>query len=683
MKLKLQFFVVLLMLFPAVASSLQAQSARQLTTTLLPINEEGAIEADDDVNDLLWIQTDPSREILLQFDLGGLPPELEEADFRQCTLRLVAQNVVYQPVDNPNSGGPWVIVEGRLVDDGSNGDDNTGTIIALSPLSEKKPVAMNKETPAHFRKAIYQEYAGDKKISIKLFSESHKASTLFYSVKKFDSAANPDDSPNPSDLPRLVIEYTPRPRALPETLSWPQHQQNPEHTGRSPWKPFKAPISFSLAEIDLPRINGRAATVRDYPLIYRGNIYLLLKALDLNYLLALDYKGNELWRQEVGSGTVQRPPVISRDGIFYAVIEKQISAKQIITAYNLNRSGQTVASRDLPGKLSTFTDLTCGNDGSLFCVMKERGVNYIYGFTPDLKPFLKSGPLGSGEDHISTVTVSPDGRKIFVQYPKGALIVDIADPSKQLAIQLSNNDEKPWEYYHVPLAAPAGGIMVFSDFTETANKGNVWGYTADRRIWSTAGTLTPQPVLGSNDLVYYIQGGAFQGHHYNKHSSAAITSGTQLNATSNLVVDGADNVYFWDNGYLHGYGPDGQPLFDGNPMTSGVKGRNLDENGRKIQGPEQFVRLMLGPDGTLWANNKNGSTLYAFKPQYADVDLTLHQKELQSDTFYRAAGKIAMAEGGITLEADKKILLQAYKGIAFPRGFAVRKGAGLVCRTDF
>jgi hypothetical protein len=95
---------------------------------------------------------------------------------------------------------------------------------------------------------------------------------------------------------------------------------------------------------------------------------------------------------------------------------------------------------------------------------------------------------------------------------------------------------------------------------------------------------------------------------------------------------------------------------------------------------------MLGPDGTLWVNNKNGKALFAFQPSYADTDLILRQVDTKTQTVYRPTGKIAIAgvvERNVTIESETNILLQAQDGISFPKGFAVQKGIGLLCRTGY
>jgi len=655
MKLKVPFLFTVLVLSPLSGSPAVAQNSRQLTTTLLPVRQSGAVDEPGAVKGLLWVQNNPEKAIFLQFDLSGLPPGLKEGDINQTTLRLVAQNVVYQPAGNPNTGGSPVIVKGQLAKPDFSGVEDTKAVLSLSTLDQGNKVAL--QAPEDLRKAVYQKYSGDKKISLRLFTDTEKAGSLFYST-----TTSGDSS---SNLPRLVIKYTVGTPALLETLSWPQYQQNPEHTGRNPWTPFSAPTGFALEKIDLPKTSGGPGTIADYPLIYRGDIYLVNKVSELNYLVALDFKGTELWRKDIGKGVVQRSPVISRNGIFYTVTENQIAA------YDLNRSGQPVGSYPLSQKLSDYTEITAANDGSIFVALQENSSNYIYGFTADLKPILKSGPFGTSMQRISTVTASPDGQKIFAETPNGAVIIDVADPTQAQRVQL----KQPLDYYHAPIAGPAGGIMLFTDFTGSANKGNIWANTATREVWSSSGTLTPQPVLGSNDRVYYIQGGALQGHKYNQIGSAEITAGMGLNATSNLVLDGANNIYFWDNGDLYGLDADGKPLFEKQNFTTGPEKRDA-----KAPPPERFIRLMLGPDGSLWANNKSGNALYVFKPHYKD-SITLRQEDIKTQTAYRAAS--TLEAGGVTVKDGTAVLFEAQKSIGFSRGFAVQKGASLLARTGF
>jgi len=669
----------------SVAAILQAQSVRRLTTTLLPSNEEGALQVGDKLRDgLLWVQREPKKEVTLQFDLSALP--LGIIEFKQCTVRLVAKEFDYDK-GNWNTGGPLVIVKGRLV----GAKDETAAIVSLSTISARQSVAMQASKP--LCEAIAAQYSpgGSKNISLKLSTESHKASSVFYSTKSTNTPL--------STVPRLVIEYTLEPPSLLEAMSWPQHQQNAEHTGRSPWKPFVNPTGFSTKKIDLPKIDGEAETgeVVDYPLIYQGNTYLVEKVSKRNYLLTLDFMGNKLRQKAIGPGTIQRSPVISRKGIFYIAIEDQANR---VVGYDLNRDGEQFAAWNMPGGMSSYTDLTAGNDGSLFLALRAGGNDYVYGLTADLKPFLQSGPLSKGDDRISTVTVSTDGQRIFAQTPKGPLVIDITNPS----VEPPHGTYEADTYYHVPIAGPpkpvptgsdpagprakpAKGVMVSSDF-RSSGRANLSGYWADlTKIWSDPGTLIPQPVLGSNGFVYFIRDDKLQAHPYNKKGAAVVTGGDKLNATSNLVMDGADNIYFWDSGVLRGYKASEQP--NRAAQFAQIDFADLKRTtGKNTNEPEQFIRLMVGPDGTLWANNRNASSLYAFKPAYADANLSLNPADfapgenLEIPRVYRTTGTLTVGDSA-TLKAKTNTLFQAQGGIVFGNGFTVEKGASLLCRTGF
>lgn len=107
----------------------------------------------------------------------------------------------------------------------------------------------------------------------------------------------------------------------------------------------------------------------------------------------------------------------------------------------------------------------------------------------------------------------------------------------------------------------------------------------------------------------------------------------------------------------------------------------IKQENKEGEAPEQFIRLMLGPDGTLWANNKLGSALYAFKPSFAEPNPTIKEKDISTNTVYRATGTLTV--GSLKLETGTQILLQAQQSISFARGFTVQKGAELLCRTGF
>src|SRR6516162_2220862 len=116
-------FYALLFLVLCTGSGLPAQSKHQATTTLLPMDSPRT----EGPNGLLWVQADPKKESVLQFDLSALPRGMQESDFVRCTLRLVAKEAVFA-AGGPNTGGQPVIVKGRITD-----APGTQSIVSLSP----------------------------------------------------------------------------------------------------------------------------------------------------------------------------------------------------------------------------------------------------------------------------------------------------------------------------------------------------------------------------------------------------------------------------------------------------------------------------------------------------------------------------------------------------------------------
>jgi hypothetical protein len=120
-----------------------------------------------------------------------------------------------------------------------------------------------------------------------------------------------------------------------------------------------------------------------------------------------------------------------------------------------------------------------------------------------------------------------------------------------------------------------------------------------------------------------------------------------------------------------GFGPDQQPLFD--PIA-------LAADGGFATAPETHVRLALGPAGSLWTANKNGTQLYGFHPEFSEPDLHITATDIRHRTAYRTGGRLTVTDA--TVKPGVDILLQAGAGIGLGTGFRVQRGGGLLIRTD-
>ena len=119
-----------------------------VTTTLLPAQFDSKPVSHNQEKQL-WIRNNPRNDVFLQFDLSRLPEGLSREDFLNCTLRLVASDVTYDPGDGKNAGFPTPLIVGESAEPDFTGNATGASIVALSTLSdtnsEKNRIAINRK----------------------------------------------------------------------------------------------------------------------------------------------------------------------------------------------------------------------------------------------------------------------------------------------------------------------------------------------------------------------------------------------------------------------------------------------------------------------------------------------------------------------------------------------------------
>jgi hypothetical protein len=163
------------------------------------------------------------------------------------------------------------------------------------------------------------------------------------------------------------------------------------------------------------------------------------------------------------------------------------------------------------------------------------------------------------------------------------------------------------------------------------------------------------------ELIFLIQNGKLQA--YDKFNGKAVCTSARADmaATSNLVMDGADNVYFWNNGTFLGYTKDCKPLFE-----------------QKLSDLPERLELLFAPDGTLFARSETQRLSLILPTRPAVI---LDQDNLRSGTIY-SADTIQVAKN-LNLGRTANIILKAKDNISFGPGFSVKKGAQLRCKIGF
>lgn len=643
----------LLMILPmwALLATTAFAGERWLTTTLLPVvqKEGGRIDIEQS-----------GTPVRLEFDLSALPRQLHPDDFGAVVLRLVASDP---------AGHPLPTVTGRAPGVAKN-------VVVLEASDKGSPRAMISGNSTHLAKAVADSYLHlnkEKTFALELRTTTARGRASLYSGASYGDSY--------SNIPRLVVTYKQNSPKLLDSLDWGQKQRDAEHTGRTGWASSSLASGYDLIAVDVPDLQG----IENYPLLYKGNLHVIGKCAGEgcprndagtkgNLLVILDFKGRMLRKRTLGMGDVVTPPVISRTGMLY------LWTSAGLAGYDLDHpEREPVAFSSAVEKVVPGGELTVADDGSVYAVIREGDQRYLLGLTKDLKPFLKSDLGGDAANAVtSVVAVGGGGGEVGVDTSAAPVIIDIRNPSSQRRLDPAGGGKR----FHAPVAAPDGYFAFARHSDEGGGLVSVYHGLTKKPLATAAcqqpGACAPvsQPVLSGDGYLAFLQNGRLRTHSYTKHASFDASSGT-LSTTSNLVMDGGDHVYFWDSGKLFGCTV---------PQASCDELKRNPGN-QSIDGLGKNQRLLLAPDGTIWANNQDGRRLYALRPTYGSADMKPTQlDELKSATVYRTSGVLAIGAqkvGDAPATRDARILLQADKGISFARGFAVKQGSSLLCRTGF
>jgi outer membrane protein assembly factor BamB len=619
----------------------------RVTITLLPDKAVSEPTTDDDR--LLKISADgsskPTSEARLGFDLSAIPGK---AKIQKVTLRVVpeangkaAQKVNIYVRQESNPSGFWSIAPGEAE-------------------PKKRPVSM--------QRAIV---AGEK-LSLRLSSVSSNSEWKYYSISE----------KNPSSFkPRLIIEYE-----VPEIRNW-------QNTERTDWKFYPRPASVKPKPL-LDKVD-----IISNPVFYKDAVYLFAKPTsESTQLYALNFNGRELWEPIEIKITPASHAVVSHTGILYSVGEDHIAL------YDLKNAGERIEHKELKDlkltdlgnslKLDINNPPTLGADGSLYIV--PSGSGYVYGLNPNLKELWRY-PSGVDDkkidkekiDKASRIVLSPDAQRYaYVMIKSGKNIkgvrINTADGEIKLYEKYVGKDPaderkaKEFEFgnrytdFHRPLVVkgPKRDYVFLSAYSNS--DGILAAYSGPEAVWSTAGPVS-SPIadrVEKNVVVVQniVQNSRLRAYEkFNGAESCHSEEDTELKATSNLVMDGDDNVYFWNNDTFYGYTKDCKRFLM----------QELKELPKELE-------LLFAPDGTLYAfiattlTQSGKQSLYSITP--SQPTFTLDSDNVQTDTIY-SADTIRVANN-LQLGETTNIILKAGK-ISFGKPFTVKKGARLTCKIGF
>lgn len=531
----------------------------------------------------------PGNGVRLAFDLGSLPAGLSAAQMRRCVLRVVASEVRY--VREHEAVAAVVELAVRRVGE-------TRPLAALRDLRPDRPVSLNPDNGRLCEAVAEAAAAPARRLELELYTATARASSLLHG-----RAPAEDTIRHASSAPRLVIQYAPDAAAAAATKGWHQPQHDAGHSGRGDSNPAHGPSGFELQALPLPAVGEDAGPglLAERPLLWRDQVIAVQRG-KRNFLVVLDGKGALLWSSEIGGGVVQRAPVIGPQGLLYLVTEDAVRAWDLEARGALrHRFVLPELAPQMPVRLAPFTKPTVGEDGSLYLVLGD-GVDGVLGLDARLRPFLF---FGLHEDAGTITPGSPalsiDGRYVAVPNGEGAVLVDLHDPAEAERLVFGDGTAGSGWRHHLPVAGMRAGEWIFSGYDAEDGTGTVWAFAGRAPRWQASGGTSTQPVLAPDGRVCFVQDGRLNVRGFGP-GDAGRRFGDGLCASSNPVMDGAGNLFFWCSGTLHGFAPDGRALFVGQ---------------RFADGPEENLALALGADGSLWTANANGGELFVFRPRFS------------------------------------------------------------------
>jgi hypothetical protein len=604
--------VFILIAMSAYAS--QAWAIRQATTVLFPSNEIGNEKLKIAANDA----NKPTSIAKLSFNLSKLPAGIS---IKQVTLRLVSE---------PTKASANEQIVKIFLDTGEG--QSLGYWFA-DPASKIREFPVTSDALLNVAQTYYQQKSP---LNLQLRSTSRLSDWQYYSRRSFDH--------NPSNKPRLIIEYE---REIPaiqstEKTPWRYYYGAPEQKGQG--VALKMEKLFDGAEVlSNPVFAGLSTSVFAKPAGRPIHLY----SLSLN--------GRERW-----STAIKQAPgghaVVNQ----YEVLES--IGEGGIVLYDLKQQGKELGTVKVAG-LKGAPPPTIGADDSLYFAK----TGHVYGLNPQFNELWRYPLKKPTSATFSRLSLSSEyqRRAYFlsrIDVVNTLVALDSMVGQPEFAIDV---DDKFTEF-HVPIVMPATNTetqetMEYVCISAYLGQDGLLACYVDGELsWKKSGRVS-QPVSSfDEERLYVVQNEClwalerFNGKEVLKHCEDGLAD------TSNLVLDGDENIYFWNKGTFK--------VFDRNlkPLIS-----------TKLEALPQNLELLFAPDATLYAVDSKTKGLALIRPLFDS--LTLNETTLANDTVYSA--KTLQVANGTTVSKGMNIMMKASERISFGKGVSIEKGASLSCKS--
>lgn len=578
----------------------------------------------------------PIDTVHLTFDLSLIP---KTATIKKATVQFTGQSATTP--DNP-----------QLVKIFPHG--STESVASWTATSDKSVFHASTEP---LRALVEDALKTGTTLALTFSSKSRLSDWRYASMSAYDGISR--------SKPRLIVEYQP-PRDL-------QDRARDSDTTRTRWK-----FSGRQQAASKPFLDTMTDIISN-PVFYDDVMYVFAKpSSEKTHLYALKLGGGNRWEPKALSHVPGSHALISPAGRLYSIGEQRL------VLYDLTQEGQEIRAVSIPN-FKPAVRPTLGEDGSLYAMPPGA----LFGFNPDLQEMWRY-PGGDTEmPDASRVALSPDaGRYAYALTKSKAAKTQLVrmetatGNSEVSALPVVNateggatstlNLDLGFTGYTRPIVAkgPEHEYVLYS--ASTAQSGLLLAHSGGEAIWWKQGLIS-QPILNSDQNVVAVQGGKLHvyallngkddGTEAEQPKSCASKIETSLSATSNLVLDGEDNVYFWNNGVLWGFTKQ---------CTSFLH--------HSLAGLPEKLELLFAPDGTLFARTETNQ-LYALRLLPENAAVTLTQHALQTDTIYHSDS--LTTEPNLQVASKTNVVFKAKDQMTFGRGFSVKSGATLRCQVGW
>jgi hypothetical protein len=466
-----------------------------------------------------------------------------------------------------------------------------------------------------------------------------------------------------SKQPKLVIKYH-MPANQTRKSSWPQYKYDAQHTGMLTWQSNAAATGFKIKDVFSPA--GANYISSDPTLCDDKLVFAYQSSVPPMYRLrSLSQQGNLLAETSTADtiGLVKYGPVADRGSNIYCITGNVANTLAVLSANKL----QVIFRKALENNAQATALPVIGFDGSLYLTTNKG----IYAYTPQPECKLK-WIYTAGKNKFGTIALDEDEESVYVYDGDGGNMTALSniDGVKKWAAAGMATFETD-----IPVPAVKNGQVYLTNglrrgdqfYTINASNGNMLNTI------SATGPVISQPVIGVKQ-VYIINNGQLEAYSLSDGTKQPNTGPTGLNAASALVMDANSNVYALNTEQ----GKQSLTMVPFSSTTFSVL--NIEDAKGYLTGN----RMLLSPQGSLWAGNNNH--LYCFNPAGFTVKEAINipfnnANDFNSEFLYRSEGAIKVA--GKTITGQQNVVIHSGSSIGFQPNFSVKLGATLTCKTGY